>query len=64
MAMRENNPIREEFQNNSFATEEEEADWWDSQLHETLSEEFLRVAAEGALCQSKDEETKEPEANG
>lgn len=64
MAMREKNPIREEFQNNSFATEEEEADWWDSQLHETLSEEFLRAAVEEGLGQPKVEEAKEPEANG
>lgn len=63
MKMREKSQIREEFQNNGFATEEEEADWWDSQLGETLSEEFLRAAAEEALGQPKVEEAKDPEAD-
>ena len=64
MAMREKSPIGEEFQNKSFANEEDEANWWDSRLDETLSEEFLRAAAEEALGQPEVEEAKEPEANG
>ncbi|MGB7190654.1 MAG: hypothetical protein WBD10_10990 [Acidobacteriaceae bacterium] len=40
--------MREEFQNKSFKSEEDEADWWDQQ-QDALAVEFQRAAAEGTL---------------
>jgi hypothetical protein len=40
--------MREEFQKESFKSEEDEANWWDQQ-QDALAKEFERAAAEGML---------------
>jgi predicted DNA binding CopG/RHH family protein len=49
MPLKKEKGLKEEFQEKNFKTEEEEANWWDSQSDETLAAEFLQAAAEGTL---------------
>lgn len=48
MPLKKEKGLKEEFQEKNFRTEEEEANWWDSQ-QDVLAEEFERAAAQGTL---------------
>ncbi len=49
MLHKKESKLRQEFEKKSFKSEEEEANWWDSQSDEALAAEFLQAAAEGTL---------------
>lgn len=49
MLRRKESKLREEFQKKNFKSEEEEANWWDSQSDKALAAEFIQAAEEGTL---------------